>query len=151
MPLLEAEVVGRGWMGQGVFLAGYGAAQAVPGPLFTFSAYLGAAMKLPPYGLLGGSLCLVAIYLPSWLLVVGVLPVWDRARAAPAVQAALKGTNAVVVGILLAALYHPVWTAAVDGAPAFVVVLISGLLLMVWRWPSWAVVLLAAGAGELLL
>ncbi len=151
LPLLEAEVVGHGWMGQDVFLAGYGAAQALPGPLFAFSAYLGAALELPPNGVLGGFICLVAIYLPSWLLVVGVLPVWDRARAAPAVQAALKGTNAVVVGILLAALYHPVWTAAVDGATAFVVVLISALLLMVWRWPSWAVVLLAAGVGELLL
>lgn len=151
LPLLEAEVVGRGWMGQDVFLAGYGAAQALPGPLFAFSAYLGTAMELPPHGVLGGLLFLVAIYLPSWLLVVGVLPVWDRARAAPAVQAAVKGTNAVVVGILLAALYHPVWTAAVDGAIAFFLVLVSGLLLMVWRWPSWAVVLLAAGAGELLL
>jgi chromate transporter len=151
LPLLEAEVVETGWMGQDVFLAGYGAAQALPGPLFAFSAYLGAAMELPPHGVVGGILCLVAIYLPSWLLVVGVLPVWDRARAAPAVQAGLKGTNAVVVGILLAALYHPVWTAAVDGATAFAVVLVSGLLLMVWRWPSWAVVLLAAGVGALLL
>ena len=102
LPLLEAEVVGDGWMGQDAFLAGYGAAQALPGPLFAFSAYLGAAMDLPPHGALGGSLCLVAIHLPSCLLVVGVLPIWDRARAAPAVQAALKGTNAVVVGILLA-------------------------------------------------
>jgi chromate transporter len=151
LPLLEAEVVESGWMGQDVFLAGYGAAQALPGPLFAFSAYLGAAMELPPNGILGGVICLVAIYLPSWLLVVGVLPVWDRARAAPAVQAALKGTNAVVVGILLAALFHPVWTAAVDGATAFVVVLVSGLLLVVWRWPSWAVVVLASGVGELLL
>jgi chromate transporter len=151
LPLLEAEVVESGWMGQDVFLAGYGAAQALPGPLFAFSAYLGAALELPPNGVLGGLLCLAAIYLPSWLLVVGVLPVWDRARTAPAVQAALKGTNAVVVGILFAALYHPVWTAAVDGATAFAIVLMSGLLLMAWRWPSWAVVLLAAGAGELLL
>jgi chromate transporter len=151
LPLLEAEVVGHGWLGQDAFLAGYGAAQALPGPLFAFSAYLGAAMDLPPNGVVGGLLCLAAIYLPSWLLVVGVLPIWDRARAAPAVQAALKGTNAVVVGILLAALYHPVWTAAVDGATAFVIVLASALLLMTWRWPSWAVVLLAAGLGELLL
>jgi chromate transporter len=151
LPLLEAEVVGHGWLGQDAFLAGYGAAQALPGPLFAFSAYLGAAMDLPPHGAVGGMLCLAAIYLPSWLLVVGVLPVWDRARRAPAVQAALKGTNAVVVGILLAALYHPVWTAAVDGATAFVIVMASGLLLMAWRWPSWAVVLLAAGIGEMLL
>ncbi len=151
LPLLEAEVVENGWLGQDGFLAGYGAAQALPGPLFAFSAYLGAAMELPPHGVFGGLLCLVAIYLPSCLLVVGVLPIWDRARAAPAMQAALKGTNAVVVGILLAALYHPVWTAAVDGATAFVIVLVSGLMLMVWRWPSWAVVLPAAGLGAALL
>jgi chromate transporter len=151
LPLLEAEVVLKGWMGQDSFLAGYGGAQALPGPLFAFSAYLGAAMDSPPNGPLGGMLCLFAIYLPSWLLVVGVLPIWDRARANPTVQAALKGTNAVVVGLLLAALYDPIWTAAVGGATAFAVVLAAGLLLMVWRWPSWAVVLLAAGSGQLLL
>ena len=151
MEVRSAEYQETGWMSQDAFLAGYGAAQALPGPLFAFSAYLGAAVELPPQDILGGLLCLAAIYLPSCLMVVGVFPIWVRASAAPAVQAALQGTNAIVVGILLAALYHPVWTAAVGDAAAFVIALVSGLLLMAWRWPSWAVVLLAAALGELLL
>lgn len=108
LPLLQQSVVPPGWIGDDGFLAGYGAAQAVPGPLFTFAAYLDAAMAPLPNGWLGGLLCLVAIYLPSFLLLIGVLPFWDKLRQQGAVQAMLRGVNAAVVGILLAALYTPV-------------------------------------------
>jgi chromate transporter len=110
LPLLQAEVVPPGWVSNEQFLAGYGAAQAVPGPLFTFAAYLGAVMQPAPTGWAGGALALIAIFLPSFLLVVGVLPFWDALRTRAAFQAALRGINAAVVGLLLAALYHPVWT-----------------------------------------
>ena len=117
LPLLRQAVVPRGWIGDDPFLAGYGAAQAVPGPLFTFAAYLGAAMKSAPNGWIGGLICLAAIYLPSFLLLIGALPFWDALRHRTAVQSALKGVNATVVGILLGALYTPVWTSAIF-APA---------------------------------
>lgn len=150
LPLLQAEVVPRGWLGLDAFLAGYGAAQAVPGPLFTFAAYLGAVMAPWSSGWLGGMLCLGAVFLPSILLVLGVLPFWEALRKKPAAQAALQGTNAVVVGILLAALYDPVWTAGIHTRADFMVGLGAFGLLLFWKAPSWLVVILAAGAGILL-
>ena len=108
LPLLQAEVVPPGWVTGEQFVAGYGAAQAVPGPLFTFATYLGAVMGPRPNGLTGAALALMAIFLPSLLLIVGALPFWDALRRRPGFQAALRGINAAVVGLLLAALYHPV-------------------------------------------
>lgn len=144
LPLLQAEVVQTGWLGKDAFLAGYGAAQAVPGPLFTFAAYLGAVMIPASRGWLGAVVCLVAIFLPSFLLVVGVLPFWDQLRRRISVQAALQGVNAAVVGLLLAALYTPVWTSAI-GAPAdFAIALVAFLLLVFWELPPWLVVILGA-------
>ena len=144
LPLLQQAVVPPGWISGGRFLAGYGAAQAVPGPLFTFAAYLGAAMKPWPNGVAGGLLCLVAIYLPSFLLLIGVLPFWDALRRQASVQAALRGVNASVVGLLLAALYTPVWTSAIRGPADFGLGLAAFLLLAVWRLPPWLVVIAGA-------
>ena len=144
LPLLQDSVVPPGWIGNDAFLAGYGAAQAVPGPLFTFSAYLGAAMGPQPHGWLGGLLCLVAIYLPSFLLLIGVLPFWDALRNMAAVQAALAGVNATVVGLLLAALYTPVWTSGVRTGADFAMAAAAFLLLTVWKIPPWLVVALGA-------
>ncbi len=141
LPLLQQAVVPPGWIDNSRFLAGYGAAQAVPGPLFSFAAYLGAAMAPAPNGWAGGLLCLFAIYLPSFLLLIGVLPFWDGLRARPPVRAALRGVNASVVGLLLAALYSPVWTSAVGTPADFALVLLAFLALLGWRVPPWAVVL----------
>jgi chromate transporter len=150
LPLLQAEVVPRGWVDNDAFLAGYGAAQAVPGPLFTFAAYLGAVMNAPLTGWVGGLVCLAAIFLPSFLLVVGALPFWDRLRASPAAQSMLAGVNAAVVGLLLAALYDPVWTSAIRGPADFGLGLAAFALLVFWRVPPWAVVALtAAGSAAL--
>jgi chromate transporter len=129
------------------FLAGYGAAQAVPGPLFTFAAYLGAVMSLEPNGWLGAVICLVAVFLPSFLLVFGALPFWEELRRLPQAQAALRGINAAVVGLLLAALYHPVWTAGIASAADFAVASVAFLLLFMWQAPPWLVVVLCALAG----
>jgi chromate transporter len=148
LPLLQAEVVPPGWVSNDAFLAGYGAAQAVPGPLFTFSAYLGTVMNTAPNGWAGGLLCLVAIFLPSFLLLVGVLPFWDGLRRRPGVQAALLGVNAAVVGLLLAALYRPVWTAAIFGPADFALGLVAFLLLALWAVPPWMVVILGAVAAS---
>lgn len=150
LPLLEERVVAPGWVDRDTFLAGYGAAQAVPGPLFAFSAFLGASADVGPGGVAGGVLALVAVYVPAWLLVLGVLPVWDRLRAQGAVRAALAGTNAAVVGVLLAALYDPVWTSAVDGPRAFAVALVAFALLRFAAVPPWALVAGCAAAGALL-
>ena len=150
LPLLQASVVPPGWITNDAFLAGYGAAQAVPGPLFTFSAYLGAAMTPPPNGWLGAIICLVAVFLPSFLLVFGALPFWAALRDRPAAQTALRGVNAAVVGLLLAALYHPVWTSAIGRPADFAVAVSAFLLLSLWRTPPWLVVLLAAIAGQLI-
>ncbi|HXZ67261.1 MAG TPA: chromate efflux transporter, partial [Alphaproteobacteria bacterium] len=147
LPLLQAAVVPPGWISNDSFLAGYGAAQAVPGPLFTFAAYLGAAMGPEPNGWFGALICLLAIFAPSFLLVIGFLPFWDRLRTVEFVQSALMGINAVVVGLLLAALYNPVWTSAISGPLDFALALISLLLLAVWRAPPWAVVIFAAVGG----
>ena len=146
LPLLQAEVVGPGWITNEQFVAGYGATQAVPGPLFTFSAYLGAVMN----GWSGALLTLVAIFLPSFLLVVGALPFWDMLRANAKFQSALSGINAAVVGLLIAALYQPVWTSAIHAPADFALGLVGFGLLMFWQWPPWIVVLLSAVAGEIL-
>jgi len=147
LPLLQAEVVPPGWVSNEQFLAGYGAAQAVPGPLFTFAAYLGAVMEPRPNGWAGAGLALTAIFLPAFLLVVGALPFWDVLRARPAFQAALRGINAAVVGLLLAALYHPVWTSAIHDGPDFALALAAFGLLVWWRVPPWLVVAFAAAGG----
>jgi chromate transporter len=150
LPLLQAEVVPRGWVTNDVFLAGYGAAQAVPGPLSTFAAYLGAVMGPAPNGWLGGILCLVAIFAPSFLLVVGALPFWDQLRRHARMQSALRGINAAVVGLLLAALYDPVWTSAIRGRADFGLALAAFALLAFWKVPPWLVVLLSALGGWVL-
>jgi chromate transporter len=144
LPLLQQTVVPRGWISNDAFLAGYGAAQAVPGPLFTFAAYLGTAMKPAPNGWIGGLICLAAIYLPSFLLLLGALPFWDALRHRTAVQSALKGINATVVGILLGALYTPVWTSAIFSPADFGLGILAFLLLVFWQTPPWLVVILGA-------
>src|SRR5262249_44953026 len=144
LPLLQAAVVPPGWVTNDAFLAGYGAAQAVPGPLFTFAAYLGAVMGPQPNGWAGAAICLGAIFLPSFLLVIGVLPFWQALRSKPFAQSALTGVNAAVVGLLLAALYNPVWLAAIMGPLDFAVALAAFLLLTVWKTPPWAIVVLCA-------
>jgi chromate transporter len=146
LPLLQAEVVPTGWMTSDQFLAGYGAAQAVPGPLFTFAAYLGTVISGWP----GALLATVAIFLPSYLLIIGALPFWDWIRRQPKFQAALSGINAAVVGILLAALYDPVWTKAIHTPADFSLALISFGLLMIWKLPPWVVVLFSAIGGAIL-
>ena len=150
LPLLQVEVVPPGWVTDEQFLAGYGAAQAVPGPLLTFAAYLGAVMRSAPNGVAGAALALVAIFLPSFLLVVGVLPFWDALRRRSDFQSALRGINAAVVGILLAAFYHPVWTSAVATRADVVIALAAFALLMFWKAPPWLVVVLCALAGQVL-
>jgi chromate transporter len=150
LPLLEAEVVDPGWVGASDFLAGYGAAQAVPGPLFTFSAYLGALAEPGPGGVAGAAIALVAIFLPGFLVLVGVLPFWDALRRRTGAQALLRGANAAVVGILAAALYDPVFVTAVVDAPTFVLAAVCFVLLVAVRVPPWAVVLVGAVGGILI-
>jgi len=145
LPLLEQEVVPNGWVSSEDFLAGYGAAQAVPGPLFTFASYLGAAAD----GLRGAAVATVAIFLPAFLLVVGALPFWNALRSRPRVQGALDGVNAAVVGILLAALYDPLWTTAVAEPADFVLALLLYGMLSFWKLPPWVVVLAGAAGGLL--
>jgi len=141
LPLLQAEVVGPGWTNNQVFLAGYGAAQAVPGPLFAFAAYLGTVVGPEPNGLAGAALALVAVFLPGFLILAGVLPFWDALRGRPLAQAALRGVNAAVVGILAAALYDPVWTSTVLTGYDFAVAAAGFMLLALWRLPPWIVVI----------
>ena len=150
LPLLEEAVVSPGWVSEGAFLAGYGAAQAVPGPLFAFAAYLGAVKGPTPNGVPGAALCLIAIFLPGLLVVTGALPFWSAFRRRIWAQAAMRGVNAAVVGILLAALYSPVWTSAVLGPPDFALALVAFVLLTVWQTPAWMVVALTAAAGAAL-
>lgn len=147
LPLLEAEVVRPEWLSADTFLAGYGAAQAMPGPLFTFAAYLGAVMGPEPRGAIGAIICLVAVFLPGLLLLVGALPFWDAFRAQSLAQAAMRGANAAVVGILGAALYDPVWTSAILGPYDFALALSGFVLLSVWKTPPWIVVVLIALGG----
>jgi len=150
LPLLQAAVVPPGWVTEDFFLAGYGAAQAVPGPLFSFAAFLGAAMDREPGGVAGAVLCLAAIYLPSFLLVIGTLPFWQVLRTRKRAQAALAGINAAVVGLLLAALYNPVWRSAVGSPRDFALALAAFGLLAAWRTPPWLVVILCAAGGAAL-
>jgi chromate transporter len=150
LPLIRNEVVPPGWVSDSVFLAGYGAAQAVPGPLFTFAAYLGAVMSPEPAGFRGGMLCLAAIFLPAFLLVVGALPFWEALRRESSVQSALRGVNAAVVGVLLAALYDPVWTSSIHSTKDMALALGAFALLMFWKVPPVYVVMLTAAGGAVL-
>ena len=150
LPLLEAEVVPLGWVTKDEFIAGYGAAQAVPGPLFTFSSYLGTVMETTTPRWLGGLLALGAIFTPSFLLVIGVLPFWELLRGFGRVRQALMGVNAAVVGLLLAALYDPVWTSAIAAPEDFALAAAAFALLAFWKAPPWIVVLLTAGVGALI-
>ena len=147
LPLLQASVVPPGWVTNDAFLAGYGAAQAVPGPMFTFAAYLGAIMGPWPNGWVGAALCLAAMFLPAFLLVLGPLPFWDDLRARPWAQSALRGVNAAVVGLLLAALYNPVWTSGIESAADFALAAVAFLLLYMWQTPPWLVVIVCAIGG----
>jgi chromate transporter len=150
LPLLQTAVVGPGWVTNQQFLAGYGAAQAVPGPLFTFSAYLGAIELPGPNGIAGGALALGAIFLPSFLLVMGTLPFWNALRTRASFRSALAGINAAVVGLLLAALYRPIWTTAITSPLALGLALIALGLLVWWRLPPWMVVLFGAVGAQAL-
>jgi chromate transporter len=147
LPLLKAAVVDPGLVTANSFLTGYGAAQAVPGPLFTVSAYLGAVAATPPNGLAGAAIALLGIFLPGMLILAGALPFWDEFRKRISAQAVMRGVNAAVVGILAAALYNPVWTGAIFGPRDFVLALAGFLLLTVWRAPPWIVVAGTAGGA----
>ncbi|MBB2972869.1 chromate efflux transporter [Mesorhizobium sp. RMAD-H1] len=149
LPLLEAEVVRPGWVSASAFLAGYGAAQAVPGPLFTFAVYLGTVLGPAPNGLWGAAIALVAVFLPGFLLLIGIIPFWDAFRARASAQALMRGANAAVVGILGAALYNPVWVSAIVGPYEFALAVTCFVLLTVWKFPPWIVVLVAAAGGVL--
>jgi chromate transporter len=151
LPLLQAEVVPKGWEDNNTFLAGYAIAQALPGPLFSFAAYLGAAKNGYPSGWLAGLWCLFAILLPPILLVTGLLPLWNRLRASSSAQAVLAGANATVVGILLAALYQPIWTSAIDSAKALALALLLFAGLQFWKIAPWILVLIGGVVGGLLL
>jgi chromate transporter len=148
LPMLRAEVVPPGWVADGEFLAGYGMAQAVPGPLFTFAAYLGTVAKGEPGGWAGGVLTLLAIFLPAFLLALGPLPFWNVLRTKPAIRSVMGGINATVVGILLAALYDPIFTSAVRGPADFALALAAFGLLVFWKLPPLWVVLFAAIGAE---
>jgi chromate transporter len=150
LPLLRNEVVLPGLVSDDVFLAGYGAAQAVPGPLFTFAAYLGSVLSVPPNGWVGGTLALAAIFLPAFLLIVGALPFWEELRGNLTVQSALRGISAAVVGLLLAALYDPVWTSSIKSTKDMAIALVAFGLLMFWKWSPTYVVLATASLGAVL-
>lgn len=149
LPLLQTETVAAGYINEDLFLAGYGAAQAVPGPLFTFAAYLGTAMHPLP-GWSGGFIALLAIFTPSFLLVAGVMPFWSRLRHNLRIRSALSGINAAVVGLLLSALYDPIWTGSILSTLDFAWVLLAFLALQVWKLPVWLLVPLSALGGLLL-
>jgi chromate transporter len=148
LPLLRAELVPNGWVSNERFLAGYGAAQAIPGPLFTFSAYLGAAISSGRLAWVNGLWCLLGIFLPAWLLIGGALPFWRTFREKVWAQAALRGANAAVVGVLLSALYRPVMTESIRGVWDIAASLGAFWALQFWKAPPWVVVLLMAGAGQ---
>jgi chromate transporter len=150
LPLLRDAFVGPGWISDNAFLAGYGAAQAVPGPLFTFAAYLGAVVNATPHGIAGAVLGLFGIFLPGILVLLGTLPFWNTFRQRAGAQAAMRGVNAAVVGVLGAALYNPVWTNSVSSPKDFGVALTGFILLTVWRTPPLVVVVLGALAGMML-
>jgi chromate transporter len=147
LPLLRSAFVGPGWVSDDTFLAGYGAAQAIPGPLFTFAAYLGAVAGPSPHGVMGAALGLIGIFLPGMLILIGTLPFWETFRSRGGAQAAMRGINAAVVGILGGALYDPLWTSSVKTTGDFGVVLIGFVLLLAWRAPPLLVVAIGAAAG----
>lgn len=148
LPLLRSETVPRGWLSDDQFLAGYGAAQALPGPLFTFAGYLGTIITGGPHAWRGGVWCLFAIFLPAWLLIGAALPFWNQLRSKAWTQAALRGANAAVVGVLLAALYTPVFTEAVKRASDLPAILIAFGMLEIWKLPPWLIVFGMAAAGQ---
>lgn len=150
LPLLQAEVVHTGWVTPDQFLAGYGAAHAVPRPLFAFAAYLGAVLAPEPKGLTGALIALAAVFLPGLLILVAVLPFWDRPGAMTRTQSLMQGANAAVGGILGAALYSPVFTSSTTNLQDFVLALACFVLLMAWKAPPWAVVIVAAVGGTTL-
>ena len=150
LPLLQSEVVATGWVAEDAFIAGYGATQAVPGPLFTFAAYLGAVVGTQPNGVAGAAIALIAIFLPGMLLLIGALPFWEGFRRHLLAQAVMRGANAAVVGILGAALYDPVWTSAIFTSKDFTLALAGFILLTVWKTPPWVVVVICAAGGVLL-
>lgn len=147
LPLLEAEVVERGWMSASTFLEGYAAAQAVPGPLFTFAAYLGALVVPAPNGVMGALIAVVSIFLPGMLLLIGILPFWTKVKTLPGAKAAIAGMNAGVVGLLGAALYDPVWTSAIGSGLDFALAAIAFFLLVRWQLAAWKIVLALTVAG----
>ena len=147
LPLLRNAVVAPGWVSDSTFLAGYGAAQALPGPLFAFAAFLGAVASVPPGGIAGAVIALLAIFVPGILCLLGTLPFWHALRANPGARAAMLGTNAAVVGLLGAALYKPVWTSAVQGPMDFTIASVAFVLLIAWQAPPLFVVMLSALAG----
>ncbi|MER2027886.1 MAG: chromate transporter [Solibacillus sp.] len=147
LPLLEKEFVPTGWMSEEAFLAGYGVTQAVPGPLFTFAAYLGTVMN----GWQGGVVATVAIFLPAFLLVVGALPFWDQIRNHPKITGAIMGMNAAVIGILIAALYSPIWTSSILEAKGFALAVVLFSMLAYWKMPPWIVVVTGATVGLVIL
>ena len=149
LPLLQSGVVDPGWVTNADFLAGYGAAQAVPGPLFTLAAFLGGAADVGPGGAAGAGIALAGIFLPGFLLLIGVLPFWNRLPHHERVQAIMRGANAAVVGILAAALYTPVFTTAILTPPAFALALVCFVLLVAWKLPPWIVVIIGAAGGIL--
>jgi chromate transporter len=147
LPLLHEVVVTPGWVSEDTFLAGYGAAQAVPGPLFTFAAYLGTVVAPSPHGVAGAILSLIAIFLPGILVLIGTLPFWETIRRRAGAQAMMRGVNAAVVGLLAAALYNPVWTSAVNTGGDFGLALVGFVLLTIWRAPPLIVVVISAVGG----
>lgn len=151
LPMLHEVVVPSGWTTDNIFLAGYGAAQAVPGPLFAFTACLGSLLKAGSGGIAGGLWALLAIYLPAWLLIGGALPFWDKLRGLPPLRAAMAGANAAVVGILLAAFYQPVWVAAIHDWRDLALAVAAFAALQFWARPAWMVVIAAALLGQFLL
>ena len=150
LPLLQAAVVPSGWVSNETFMAGYGATQAVPGPLSTFAAFLGASIHVGLNAWLSALICLIAIFLPSFLLVLGALPFWEDLRRSARTQAALVGVNAAVVGLLLAALYNPVWISAIYGPKDFGLALVAFVALQFWKLPPWLVVLVSGVGGWVL-
>ena len=149
LPLLESEVVQRGWVSSDIFMNGYAAAQAIPGPLFSFSAYLGALSSFGWHGVSGGALCLVAIFLPSYLLIIGILPFWEKLRSVSKIQSAMQGMNAIVVGLLITAFIHPVWTSSIHHWKDMILACISFYFLIFWKRPSWQVILFCILSGWL--
>jgi len=147
LPLLREAFVTPGWISDDAFLAGYGAAQAIPGPLFSFAAYLGAVVRPSPHGLFGAVLGLIGIFLPGLLILMGTLPFWDALRKRASARAVMRGVNAAVVGLLGAALYNPVWTSSVKLPGDFAIALVGFVILTVWRAPPIIVVLIGALGG----